>query len=159
MTDDAYAMGERIAADRRSLRALRRAFCPKDGRLIAAVYAVDGVEWLWLAGGRAGSHAEFVKEFERSRDDAQADLNRARARGDADWEARALDAVRGFTDLLDEIVQNHYPAAVPPTAYRVDDLRSKISTLGPWSTDAVCPGCRRNLRVTIDGGGVLSAGP
>lgn len=145
-------LGARIEAERATLRALAEAWCPKDGRLVAGIYVVDRQRTVWLRGGRGGSYAEMVAEYERSRRDALSHVRDVLEVERVDLLDDAANSADSFSDLLDEIRENRYPAVAPPMAYRVASLRL------PWTSTTPC-GCRKILTVRIDIDGVLVVNP
>ena len=51
-------LGQRIRSQRKMFRYLARAFCPTDGRLVAAAVAFEGEAHIWTTGGRSASNAD-----------------------------------------------------------------------------------------------------
>ncbi len=143
---DPYEAARRIAVAGKALRRISEGWCPRCGKLVAAVVAFDGELWLWTVGGRAGSHASMVAEFERSLDDARAGLAEAEERGSPDLQALSREGVNEFERLLREIHAGRYPAFVPGLARRLTDLH-----LDKWEYDDVAPcrGCRRDVTLRV----------
>lgn len=143
---DAYEVAQRIAGNRKAYRRLSEAWCPTCSKLVAAVVVLDGESWLWLVGGRSGSHAEMLAEFTRNLRDAEHDVRRARDLGLPDAESNAQAAMDEFTRLLAEIREGRYPAWTPGMAWSV----AYALRLGHWQDAAACRGCRRDVWVTLD---------
>ena len=97
----------------------------------------DGEVWLWRLGGRSGSHADMVEEFERSLAEAEA------IRHESEREL-ALGVATEFRRLLAEIREHRYPAVTPPDAFPL------AGHPGLWKSEAACRGCRRDVTLEID---------
>lgn len=137
-----YDTAARIQAAGKAARREHQAWhgtCPK---CVAAVVAFEGERWLWVVGGRAGSHDDLVAEFELSLSEAEATLEQYRSRGVDQKDA--LSARDAFASMLDEIRQNGYPAVAPGWAHRVADLQLPHTALIP------CRSCRRDVVLTVD---------
>jgi hypothetical protein len=145
VSDEVHEMGQRIADSRKSYRYVARARCPRDTRVVAATLFAEGDEWVWVAGGRTGSHADMVAEFERNRDDALHDAQRARAHGNADLERVALDTAREFVELLGEVIENRYPRRITANGL-ADRRRVHMAMVDGRSVSRVPPKLSRDTR-------------
>ena len=73
MTERPETIAARIkAAPKGAVRHIRRAYCPRDGRLVAATVVFEGHSYLWLVGGRSGSNLTMIAEWDQSISDARA---------------------------------------------------------------------------------------
>lgn len=135
---DPVDMARTISEQRKTLRFAARAFCPDDGRLVAAiVYAADGAKWVWTPGGRTGSHRDLLEDIGRiagSIADAQPQIGVAAA--------NRLRAV--LRDQLAEAAPTHARRETPPAAWPLAEITPS------WSAEAPCPRCGRQMRIRVD---------
>ena len=154
---DAYEVAESIAAQRPQLRTISEGWCPTCTKLVAAVVVYNGEAWLYEVGGRSGSHAEMVTEFETSLRDAEADEARYAQLGRSDLVEIAADVAVEFRRLLEEIRENRWPGWTPAMARPVSQFQ--LSALGPMETIAACRGCRRDMALRLSPNLALTIAP
>lgn len=114
-------------------------------KLVAAIVAHRGSLWLWLPGGRAGSHAEMVAEWKRSIEDIRHDLADMTRRGIPTEQQQAhRESLNEFEQILAEWQRQRWPAVSPATARPLSSLPG-----AGWSGVTACRGCRRDVAVTL----------
>lgn len=147
MTVDPKDIARTISEQRKTLRYADRAFCPSDGRLVAAIVCVDGAKWVWTPGGRRGSHRDLLLKgiggMARDIAGAQPQI------GDAT--ANRLRAIA--RDQLAEAIRTHARAETPPKAWPLAEITLE------WSSETPCPGCSRQMRIEVDAAGALLVQP
>lgn len=131
-----------IAKNRKAYRAIAQGWCPSCGKFVAGIFASSSGLILFLQGGRSGSHAEMVAEYERSLEDALYSQREARAFGRSDLEANAAEVAGEFRQMLEMIRESRFPAMTPPTAYALDGRRTQYR--------AACRGCRHDVTVEVE---------
>lgn len=156
MTEErAETLAERIKASRKTLRYEERAFCPADGRLVAAVVIFEGERCLWFIGGRAGSHQQMLEELQLNIDDARADIEDMERRGvSRDLQESHRTALQNFERIKAQWEREGWPAWAPGMAWRLGDN----AALRPGHPTP-CPGCRRDVFVTRNAEGALVVVP